>query len=411
MSTATATNNVKEAPVLLVSPNGVTRGYGFGAASDAARGTALAAAVAAAVAGDLVKMTCASTYHITAPLQPAEGVTLEGRGPQSTTILRDNNESGGGATSHARMVINTQHDDITLRGFSVESSYSGIGYDNNPGPGGGFTHMEGLLVENVWSNGQKDVLMFFGNPAAAKAVIRNCRFTNTEYPAASDLLIDLTLATGALVVFENCYISGQNDADVLHDSTGGVTCRMVNCQINGTVVNNSGTFQTLNTTAGTWDGTFTRLDQPAGITLGAAGKALLDDTTAAQARTTLGLNTRTVVLVVGGPTDDMATGDGQSAFVVPAVLNGATLTGVVANVCTAGTTGTATVAMRRTRSGSTVDVLSSSASIASTALTSTGGAINGSYNTLATGDILLIDVDAVHTTKAKGLQVSINLTL
>ena len=113
--------------------------------------------------------------------------------------------------------------------------------------------------------------------------------------------------------------------------------------------------------------------------------------------------------------DDHATGDGQAWFVVPACLNGMNLVGVVATVATAGTTGTADFQLRRVRSGSAVDMLSTKITIDSTETTTTTAAtpavINTSNDDVATGDIIYLDVDAVQTTKAKGGAVALEFRL
>lgn len=113
--------------------------------------------------------------------------------------------------------------------------------------------------------------------------------------------------------------------------------------------------------------------------------------------------------------DDHATGDGQAWFVVPACLNGMNLVGVVATVATAGTTGTADFQLRRVRSGSAVDMLSTKITIDSTETSTTTAAtpavINASNDDVATGDIIYLDVDAVQTTKAKGGAVGLEFRL
>lgn len=63
---ATPVFYVQQAPVLLVSPNGVSRPFGYGAATDAARGTAVLAAQGAASSGDTIAVLSDAT--ITAAL-------------------------------------------------------------------------------------------------------------------------------------------------------------------------------------------------------------------------------------------------------------------------------------------------------------------------------------------------------
>ncbi len=85
-----------------------------------------------------------------------------------------------------------------------------------------------------------------------------------------------------------------------------------------------------------------------------------------------------------------------------------------AAVVTAGTTGTTDIQIARIRSGSPVDVLSTTTKIDSGEIgsdTGTAGTINTSNDDLATNDRLRIDVDAVSTTAPKGLIVTVELTL
>lgn len=120
---------------------------------------------------------------------------------------------------------------------------------------------------------------------------------------------------------------------------------------------------------------------------------------------------KSISFVVTGTTVDAATGDNQVYVHIPPALNGYTINYVHAAVATAGTTGTTDVQIARTRSGSTVDVLSTKLTIDSTETGSDTAAaaavINASNDDLATNDRLRIDVDAVSTTAPKGLVVTV----
>jgi hypothetical protein len=87
-------------------------------------------------------------------------------------------------------------------------------------------------------------------------------------------------------------------------------------------------------------------------------------------------------------------------------MNGMDVTNVQVDILgTAGTTGTMDVQVARTRSGSTVDVLTTKATVDSTETSSaTGTAMvpNTSNDDAATGDRFRIDIDAIHTTPATG---------
>jgi hypothetical protein len=110
----------------------------------------------------------------------------------------------------------------------------------------------------------------------------------------------------------------------------------------------------------------------------------------------------------------VSTGDGKGYIAIPAALNGMNITAVQADVITAGTTGSMTVQIARIRSGASVDVLSALMAIDSTEVSSatgTTGTINTSNDDLATGDKLRVDIDAIHTTPAQGLIISITAEL
>lgn len=127
---------------------------------------------------------------------------------------------------------------------------------------------------------------------------------------------------------------------------------------------------------------------------------------------------KTVVsILVFDDSQDVATGDGAGDVFwrVPAVLNGYNLVAVAAQVQTAGTTGTTDIQIARTRSGSTVDMLTTKITIDSTEVdtitAATPAVINTSNDDVNTGDRIRIDVDAVSTTKPKGLIVELTFQL
>lgn len=120
-----------------------------------------------------------------------------------------------------------------------------------------------------------------------------------------------------------------------------------------------------------------------------------------------------VQLPVGSPASSLATGDGQAFFRVPAELNGMNLTGVAASVYTAGTTNTLDVQIRNKTDS--VDMLSTKITIDSTetdtATAATPAVIDTTKDDVATADIIAIDIDAVHSTPAKGLVVEMRFEL
>ena len=117
--------------------------------------------------------------------------------------------------------------------------------------------------------------------------------------------------------------------------------------------------------------------------------------------------TREVVLYVTEATTDTDTGDGQIYFTIGETLDGLNLTAVHARVITAGVTGTLDVEVYNVTDS--VDMLSTTLTVDTTELGSetaaTPAVIDPTNDDVAEFDLLRIDVDAVHTTPAKGLIV------
>jgi len=110
---------------------------------------------------------------------------------------------------------------------------------------------------------------------------------------------------------------------------------------------------------------------------------------------------------------DTATGDGKAFFRIPSTLNGYNLVGVAMNVYTAGTTNTTDVQIRNVTQAA--DMLTTKLTIDSTetdtSTAATAAVIDTGNDDVATGDKIAIDVDAVHTTAAKGLYVELTFQL
>lgn len=125
-----------------------------------------------------------------------------------------------------------------------------------------------------------------------------------------------------------------------------------------------------------------------------------------------------VSILVFDDSQDVVTGDGAGDIFwrIPQTLNGMDLVRVAAQVQTAGTTGTTDVQVARKRlGGSFVDVLTTKITIDSTEVdtstAATPAVINTSNDDVQTGDQFRIDVDAVSTTKPKGLTVELTFRL
>jgi len=119
--------------------------------------------------------------------------------------------------------------------------------------------------------------------------------------------------------------------------------------------------------------------------------------------------TKSVSIAVFAPTTDVATGDGKVYITIPEALNGMDLIRAQATVVTAGTTNATTVMIHNVTDA--VDMLSGAISIASGGTVGTVGTINTSNDSVATNDILRVDVDSVSTTAPKGLMVILEFRL
>jgi hypothetical protein len=122
-------------------------------------------------------------------------------------------------------------------------------------------------------------------------------------------------------------------------------------------------------------------------------------------------NKRFPGLVVANSDIAVVVADGISGIPIPVELNGFDITDVIATVHDKGITDTTDVQIRRRRAGSDVDVLSTKVTIGDEYFAS-DGVINTSNDDLATGDILYIDVDAIHSgTAPNGLSVIITVNV
>lgn len=100
----------------------------------------------------------------------------------------------------------------------------------------------------------------------------------------------------------------------------------------------------------------------------------------------------------------VAVADGTVGQPITAELNGWNIVDVQANVYTKGVTGTTDVQVRRQRGATDTDVLSTKVTIGDEYYAA-DGTINTSNDDLATGDMIFVDVDAIHTTPPNGLSV------
>ena len=101
--------------------------------------------------------------------------------------------------------------------------------------------------------------------------------------------------------------------------------------------------------------------------------------------------------------------DGLVGVAVPIELNGYTISDVCAAVYEKGVTGATDVQVRRRRAGASVDVLSTKVTLGDEFF-ARDGTVDAANDDLATGDLIFVDVDAVHTTPPEGLSVVISCT-
>lgn len=121
---------------------------------------------------------------------------------------------------------------------------------------------------------------------------------------------------------------------------------------------------------------------------------------------------RTIQIAVTAPDGDVATGDGKAYFVIPPEMNGMNLVDADAAVITTSSSGTPIVQIYNVTDSQ--DMLSTRITIDASEYTSytaaTAPVINTSYDDVATGDIIRIDVDGAGT-GTKGLIVILSFQL
>jgi hypothetical protein len=110
---------------------------------------------------------------------------------------------------------------------------------------------------------------------------------------------------------------------------------------------------------------------------------------------------------------DCATGDGKAYVVIPPAFNGMNLVSVHGRAITAGTTGTMDVQIRNVTQAA--DMLTTKltwdSTEAGTDTAATPAVIDGNNDDVATNDLIAIDVDAVQTTAAKGMILTLGFQL
>ncbi|PKN71202.1 MAG: hypothetical protein CVU54_01915 [Deltaproteobacteria bacterium HGW-Deltaproteobacteria-12] len=111
---------------------------------------------------------------------------------------------------------------------------------------------------------------------------------------------------------------------------------------------------------------------------------------------------------------DTATGDGKKGYAIPASMNGMNLADFTCSVynLNSASGGTTTVVLRRSRAGTDQNMTSTGVTISYNEYTASDETINTSYDDVATGDLIFVDVDAVTTGAVqKGLSCTATFTL
>lgn len=111
---------------------------------------------------------------------------------------------------------------------------------------------------------------------------------------------------------------------------------------------------------------------------------------------------KNITIVTFDSTEDIITGDGVIPVLIPLDMNNYRLNSVIIGTSTPSTSGTIDVQIRRVRSGSSVDLLSTKPTLGVGIYHSQNGVINSTYRIINTGDFIYVDVDAAGT-NAKGL--------
>lgn len=121
------------------------------------------------------------------------------------------------------------------------------------------------------------------------------------------------------------------------------------------------------------------------------------------------IRTKSVVIMAVEPTVDVTVGEGKAYLVVSPLFNGMNLVYANASVITPGVTDATTVDVYNVTKS--CDMLATHISIPSGATLGTAGTVNDSYDDVATGDCIRIDVTNASSTKAKGLIVMLEFRL
>lgn len=234
--------------------------------------------------------------------------------------------------------------------------------------------------------------------------------TDTANVTAAGALMDSELTSQTHVkALDQSVVSGASPVFSTANMTDAADKRFMSDAQETVLSNTSGTNTGDEATASTSTAGIVELATTAETNTGTDGtRALTPDGLAGS-----NFGVRYVQCVVFDFATDCETGDGKFYFHTPAALDGMNLVSVHAECINAGTTGTMDIQIHN--ADNALDMLSTKLTIDSTESGSdtaaTAAVINTSNDHVNTNDLIRIDVDAVHTTAAKGLIVTLGFQL
>lgn len=340
------------------------------------------------------------------------------------TLLDDTNAATARATLGAGVLDNVIEDTTPQLGGTLDANGNNIGFDDLTG---------------IQDDSGNEMLIFDKNGVSAinyltlsnGAIGNSPTFTasgddtniNIALAPKGSGVVDIVSADLRLASNQSLYISA---SQILADSAGTTTLSNIDALDATTEATIEAAIDTLSnlTTVGTvTSGNVDAVVSAASTTT--AGKIEVatsaetnTGTDAARAVSPDGLagsnfGIRYVQVTCFDYTTDTATGDGKGYFHIPAGLNGMNLVEVHAEVITAGTTGTTDIQIHNVTQAA--DMLTTKITIDSTETGSdtaaTAAVIDTANDDVATNDLIRIDVDAVSTTAAQGLIVTLGFQL
>lgn len=115
---------------------------------------------------------------------------------------------------------------------------------------------------------------------------------------------------------------------------------------------------------------------------------------------------RAVCFVIKQSDQNCAIAEGKDGFVVPLEMDGLNLIHAVAAVVTKGVTNTMDITVLRNRAGAGAEMLGTAITMGDE-YSCHDGVVNTSNDDIATGDLIFVNIDAVHDTPAVGLSVTL----